>query len=108
MTASQVWRNCQKAMKTYPESTRIEEPEARPSSPSVRFTAFDAAESIRNAQTTNTTRPSFSPVSRMNERSVDVPATFTVRTAKPMATNAWPATFAAFDSPSDRRRETLM
>ena len=41
--AAHVWRNCQNAMNTKAASTRIDEPAARPSSPSVRFTAFDDA-----------------------------------------------------------------
>ena len=68
----QVWRNCQNAMNTYAANTRIEDPAARPSSPSVRFTAFEEDVSITNTQTKKRT-PSFSAVGRRKERLVDVP-----------------------------------
>ncbi len=44
-------RNCQNAMKMYAAHTRIAEPAASPSSPSVRFTAFEEAVSTTNAHT---------------------------------------------------------
>ena len=45
-------------------NTIAEAPAARPSSPSVRFTAFDVAVMIRYATTTNPTVPS--PISAMS------------------------------------------
>ena len=45
-----VWRNCQNAMNTYADSRKIDDPDASPSRPSVRFTAFEAAVSMMNAQ----------------------------------------------------------
>ena len=49
--AAHGWRNCQNAMNTYAESTSVDEPAASPSSPSVRFTAFEDAVRITNAHT---------------------------------------------------------
>ena len=42
------WRSSQNAMKTYAARTSADDPDARPSSPSVRFTEFDAAARITN------------------------------------------------------------
>ena len=40
-------RNCQKPITTYAASTSAHEPDASPSSPSVRFTPFAVAATIR-------------------------------------------------------------
>ena len=66
------WRNCQNAMNTYAAQTRVLEPAASPSSPSVRFTACDDAVSTKNTQTRKNT-PSASAVGRMKERLVEMP-----------------------------------
>jgi hypothetical protein len=67
-----VCRYCQNAMKTYADKTSADAPEASPSSPSVRFTAFDDDVRITNAHTAKNP-PRCSPVERMNESWVDVP-----------------------------------
>jgi len=59
-------------MKTYAESTSVVEPAANPSRPSVRFTAFEDAVSIRKHQSRKKT-PRCRPVSRTNDRFVVVP-----------------------------------
>ena len=61
-------RYCQNPISAYAPSTRIEEPVARPSRPSVRFTPL-AIDMITNTKTsTEPTLPTSSqPMSRMNE-----------------------------------------
>jgi len=61
-------------MITYAPNSIAVEPEARPSNPSVRFTPLDDAAMMMKTQRKK--KPSRSiPVSRMNDRSVDPPAT---------------------------------
>ncbi len=100
----QVCRNCQNAMNTYPASTRIEDPAASPSSPSVRFTACEEDVSTTNTQTEKKT-PRSSAVGRTKERLVDVPVSpenATTSSANSTDTRAVPMNFCAFDRPRER------
>lgn len=81
---------------------------ARPSRPSVRFTALEVAEIITYAQSTNNTGPSTSAVSWRNETALDagvrplLSGNWSTRIAKATATTAWPISFALARRPSER------
>ncbi len=64
-------RSCQIPMITYEASTRMEAPDASPSSPSVRFTPLDVPVTISSTQITNSTGPMEMPKSAMKDRCSD-------------------------------------
>ena len=53
----QLLRNWRNVISVYAPNTIAQAPAASPSSPSVRFTAFDVAETIRYARTTKPIDP---------------------------------------------------
>ena len=98
-------RNCQNAMNTYPARTRIAEPAASPSSPSVRFTACDEDVRMTKTQTEKRKTPRSRAVGRTKERLVDVPVSpenATTSKENSTDTTAVPMNFCAFDRPRDR------
>ena len=68
------WRKPQKPMTVKAKKPRMAEPAARPSSPSVRFTALTVAKMIRPAHSTQPTLPSSQPgrSARVNRAGVDL------------------------------------
>src|ERR687892_410192 len=60
----QLWLYCQTPISVYAPNTMTQAPVASPSSPSVRFTPFEAPVTMINAQITNTMDPSSNDVSR--------------------------------------------
>ena len=95
--SEQLLRNCQNPMIVYVASTIAAVPAARPSRPSVRFTALDQAATMRLASTTKPTRPNDSTVmSRTNERLSEPgvsPSALVKRSArmpKIVAVSTWP------------------
>ena len=66
------WRNCQNAMITNAANTNAAEPAARPSRPSVRFTAFDdAVDHERPRPRTTAAVPRSRSSDRVNDRCVE-------------------------------------
>ncbi len=65
--------NCQNAMTVYDATTRADEPAARPSMPSARFTPFAAPVSITRTHAMKK-KPRSIPRGRTNDSSVTTPA----------------------------------
>ena len=66
------WRNCQNAMTVNAKNTSVAAPAARPSMPSVMFTAFDDPMMMKIAHTAHSQVPRSRSMSRVNEKFVDV------------------------------------
>src|SRR5438309_509031 len=105
---SPMWRNSQNPTKTKAANAKTDEPAARPSSPSVRFTALAAPTTIRTAHTMYTMFGSDTSVGRANDRWVLTFAQYTAKTAKAMATTNWRTNLARGFSPKLRCRVTLI
>ncbi len=88
----------------------VPEPAARPSTPSVMLTAFDAPTMTSTAKMTQPTFPMLMPMAseRVNERAVEVCAHCTARMAKTSAHTNCATDFARLFSPRLRRWWTLM
>ncbi|MNW58442.1 hypothetical protein D3C74_363090 [compost metagenome] len=108
----QLWLSCQMLTRMYEPNTMIETPVARPSSPSVRLTAFDHAVMRKLAQSTKRIRPIVAPakarsrlVSRRNEMCVEAGVrkfslgNCSASTANVMPTMPWPMILARGESP---------
>ena len=99
---------------TYDANTITEVPVASPSRPSVRFTPLEVPAIMTYAQMTNRTLPRTTPVSRMNEISVDAGVSpfgsgnCSASTANETATIIWPASLAQARSPRLRCLAILM
>ena len=92
-------------MSTYAASTSIVAPVASPSSPSVRFTAFDHPAIIRTIHSTNGSTPIAGPTSAMNEMCASAgvmssPSGWcSTSTANTAPTTDWPASLAPLRRP---------
>ena len=108
MGYSEVLRNCQNAISVKAPNTSADEPAARPSSPSVRFTALDAPTMSRKIQSVNMpwlTGNSMVPITEMLR---DIPAQFGPSHANATAMSACPPNFVVLFSPRLRRRRSLI
>ena len=85
-------------------------PAARPSTPSVMFTALDEPTITTTAKITHTTSPRSTPMAsdRVNESAVDAWAQCTASSAKTIAHTSCAADFPRLLSPRLRRWCTLM
>ena len=94
-------------MITNAANTIAAEPAARPSIPSVRFTAFEKPYDRQSTATTNQRLDAMLRSSvRVNDRCVETFTHSSASSAKPTATSSWPPVLPRLRSPRLRPRRT--
>ncbi|CAB4824789.1 unannotated protein [freshwater metagenome] len=94
----------------YAANPRMAAPDARPSSPSVKFTAFEKAAMMNTAHTTHANLPRSRPneSQRVNDTVVCTLVAVTIKMPNPPATPSNPNSLARLLSPRLRSRMTLI
>ena len=93
-------------MITNAPNTIAAEPAARPSMPSVRFTAFENPYTKNTATANHTTPAMWRSTERVNDRSVETFTQFSASSAKPVATMGCPPVLPRLRRPRLRPRRT--